>query len=678
MKNQSLLFAAVAILILPTENSIFAADEALFSGSIEVGGRLGDGVDESAKAQEYEDLSDGVIGNVNLNYDSDDYFVNFEGTNIGLDDQYYQLKGRSYGKFKYSLFYDELPHNLSFDAYSFYSGIGSGFLYVDVANPRDQDTWRKFDYSIERKNFGGDFELSLASPYFFAVELDRVEQGGLKPLGSGSFSGMIEMPEPVDYVTNNFNLSGGYRSDDFSIKVSGLYSTFDNSNNYLAWQNPFLGITEYNSLAPDNDYARLGLDLTWRQLPWMSTLVVNGSYTSLTGSVSQDEEGAEMPPGLNDAKFDGDVSTINLSAIFASRPTDKLDTRAFYKYYDRSNDSTVIEYNGGGNDVDLLEYSKNTLGFDARYRFSSETSLNGGYTFEYIDRSNRDDGDNSTDNMIFLKLKNSSIENVIAKLEYTYLNRDTDYYFDLTGLTPFDAEYIRPFVSRYDVASKSMNAVKLGLEYYPLDNLGLGLSYKFVDNDYNDVTLGRTSDQGHELYGDLTWQASEMLTLSGFVGYENYQADSNHYNFSPGQIAIPTVNDGNASSYRWTQDINQDFWSMGLTAQMPLMQDRLVLNLSWNYQNSNGNSDFTSEGANELLPLNKYEDYYINNIEAKAQYAMTETLDLTVGYIYEKSVYEDNQWLDYEYILGGTYLSGAYSDYDYEANVGYITVKYNF
>ncbi len=678
MKNQSLLFATAAMLILPSGNSVFAADEAPFSGSIEVGGRIGDGEDEGAKAQEYQDLSDGVIGNVNLNYDTDDYFLGFEGTNIGMDDQYYQLKGRSYGKFKYSLFYDELPHNLSFDAYSFYSGVGSGFLYIDDANPKNQDTWKKFDYDIKRKNYGGNFGLTLASPYFFNVEVDRVEQGGLKPLGSGSFSGMVEMPEPVDYVTNNLNVIGGYRSDDLSIKVSGLYSTFDNSNNYLAWQNPFLGITEYNSLAPDNDYARLGLDLTWRKLPWNSTLVLTGSYTSLTGSFSQDQVGAEMPAGLNETTFDGDVSTTNFSATYASHPADMLDTRVFYKYDDRNNDSTVIEYNGEGNDEFLIDYSKQMLGFDAKYRFSSETSLDGGYTFANIDRTNRDDGTNSKDNRIFFKLKNTSIENVTAKLEYTYLNRDTDEDFDLTGLTPYDADYIRPFVSRYDVASKSMNAIKLALEYYPLERLGLGVSYRYVDNDYDDVTLGRTSDKGHELYGDVTWQASKLLTLSGFVGYEKYQADSNHYNFSPGQIADPTIDDGNSSSYRWTQGINQDFWSVGLTALMPLIKDRLMLSLSWNYQNSDGNSDFTTEGPNELQPINKYEDYYINTIEAKAQYAMTETMDLTVGYIYEKSIYEDQQYLDYEYILGGTYLSGAYSDYNYEANIGYVTVKYKF
>jgi hypothetical protein len=59
-------------------------------------------------------------------------------------------------------------------------------------------------------------------------------------------------------------------------------------------------------------------------------------------------------------------------------------------------------------------------------------------------------------------------------------------------------------------------------------------------------------------------------------------------------------------------------------------------------------------------------------------YTLTERLGLGVGYIYEKSTYEDQQYLEYDYAPGGTYLSGAYADHDYEVHVGYVTIKYSF
>ena len=134
-----------------------------------------------------------------------------------------------------------------------------------------------------------------------------------------------------------------------------------------------------------------------------------------------------------------------------------------------------------------MGYTKNNFGVDATYRLPAHTRLNGGYTFTNIDRTNRPDGENNTDNLFYLKLKNTSLDFLTAKIEYSYLNRDTDTDFDLTGLTIFDAEYINPFVQRFDVSSKERNALKIAVEVSPLNTFDFGLSYTYVDNDYDDV-----------------------------------------------------------------------------------------------------------------------------------------------------------------------------------------------
>ena len=103
-----------------------------------------------------------------------------------------------------------------------------------------------------------------------------------------------------------------------------------------------------------------------------------------------------------------------------------------------------------------------------------------------------------------------------------------------------------------------------------------------------------------------------------------------------------------------------------------------MLNLSWQYQRSDGESDFTTEGLTPLLPIDSFEDYYINTLEAKAVYALTDAIGLTVGYLYEKMTYEDLQYEGYVYNPSGTYLSGAYTDHDYESQVGYFIVSYKF
>lgn len=678
MNKRPLMLIAAVLFIFPQVERSSAAEDTDISGSVELGGRLTDGEDDSAKFQEYRDLDDAILGNFTLNYNRDAYWLGAEGLNIGQDDQFYQLTGGSYEKFKYNFFYNEIPHNLSFGAQTFYSGIGSDNLTIDGGDPDVQTTWTTFDYQVETKKYGGDVSFTLAEPFYFSFGANRQEKDGLKPLGSGSFSGVVEMPEPVDYTTDNYTAVGGYRSDRMSIKVSGLYSVFNNDKNFLDWQNPFLDITETNSLPADNNFAKIGADLMWRQLPLSSTFVVTGSYTNLSNDFSVDAIGAPLPIALNQTTFDGDITTTKLGASFTSRPLDKLDTRLFYEYYDRDNDSTVIEYADGSNADYLLGYTKNNFGVDAGYRLPAHTRINGGYTFTDIDRTNRPDGENNTDNLFYLKLKNTSLSFLTAKIEYSYLNRDTDTDYDLTGLTIFDAAYINPYVQRFDVSPKERNALKMAVEVSPYNTLDFGLSYTYVDNNYEDVILGRTDDTGHEFYVDFMWRAAKMFSLNGFAGYEYYEADSNHYNYSPGQSADPTIDDLNPASYLWTQSRENDFWTIGLAGRMPLMKERLVLNLSWQYQQSDGQSDFTTQGLNPLLPLNEYDDYDLNTVEARAAYALTTSVDLTIGYLFEDRNYDDNQWNDYDYTPNGTYLSGAYTDHDYSNHMGYFTVRYKF
>ena len=87
MKNIFLFLVATALLILPIGSQSIAADGAELSGSVELGARITDNEDESAKFQEYRDLDDGMIGNFKLNYSKEAYFFGAEGENVGLDDQ---------------------------------------------------------------------------------------------------------------------------------------------------------------------------------------------------------------------------------------------------------------------------------------------------------------------------------------------------------------------------------------------------------------------------------------------------------------------------------------------------------------------------------------------------------------------------------------------------------------
>ena len=117
-KYYSFTIALTTFLLLPVINGIAAGEDGV-NGSVEIGVRGVDDKDRSAKLHEYRDLDDGVFGNIHLNYFTGSYYFGVKGKNIGQDDQFFMLKGGDYGQFKYKLLYDEIPHNLSFDARTF-------------------------------------------------------------------------------------------------------------------------------------------------------------------------------------------------------------------------------------------------------------------------------------------------------------------------------------------------------------------------------------------------------------------------------------------------------------------------------------------------------------------------------------------------------------------------------
>ena len=119
MKRRYMSLIVAALLITP--GYVMGADEAEVTGSVELGVRGVDDEDNSAKFQEYRDLDDGLFGNFLLDAYKGVYYFELQGDNIGLDDQDYVMKGGQYGIFKYKLNYDEIPHNYSFDAKTFYS-----------------------------------------------------------------------------------------------------------------------------------------------------------------------------------------------------------------------------------------------------------------------------------------------------------------------------------------------------------------------------------------------------------------------------------------------------------------------------------------------------------------------------------------------------------------------------
>ncbi|MGZ6238799.1 MAG: MtrB/PioB family outer membrane beta-barrel protein, partial [Syntrophales bacterium] len=164
--------------------SMALADDDKLSGEVSATGTLTSVVGNKAKFNEYRDVRDGVYGDVKLKYESEKNYVDLNAQDMGYDTQRYGIRGGIWGDFKFNLNYDELPHNITYDAKTFYSGAGSSNLTYPTHPPStNTNTWNTFDYSTKRKNLSGGFQVDALKPFFFDVSASSEQKKGTYPIG---------------------------------------------------------------------------------------------------------------------------------------------------------------------------------------------------------------------------------------------------------------------------------------------------------------------------------------------------------------------------------------------------------------------------------------------------------------------------------------------------------------
>jgi hypothetical protein len=317
-----------------------------------------------------------------------------------------------------------------------------------------------------------------------------------------------------------------------------------------------------------------------------------------------------------------------------------------------------------------LSYDRDTVGFDLGYRLPNKTKVAAGYEYQKIDRSTPDAysfniamvqtgylqlRQNTVDQTGYLQLKNSALEWLTAKVGYTHTNRDT-------------GEIGPGYQTFFAYQDQASDALKLGFDLYPMDRLDLGLNYAYKKIDYDNAIKSRTGDTRQSTYLDAAYHMYGRATFSGSAGYETVETDTNGIN--------------DPSDY--TQTTDDTYWFCGLAANIRgLLNYRLTLDFSAQYQKSDGEIDFSNDTTGDNLQnITESDDYTKKTFEAKGTYALAAKTEVTAGYIYEKLQYADFGYNNFQNILSdGTVrfnYSGLYADQSYEANIGYLTVKYGF
>lgn len=671
-----------SLIILPVL-PVFAADGTL-EGEIGVSGVFTDIDGSKAKFNEYRDLMDGVYGGAWLHYDTEDFFVNGQASDVGYDTQKYEVEGGMYGKFKAYFDYQEIPHNLTFGAQSFYSGASSNNL--TFSPPQDLSVvadWNTFDYGTKRKQYGGGLSFELLKPFFFELSTPNEKRTGTYPIGAavGSNvspgSSIVEIPQRINYTTNAFNVTAGYAQNPYFAAVNFFYSQFNNANSAQYFDRPTgspigaASTPDAYSLPPDNRAYKLAFKGS-AKLPYNSQFSVNLA----TGRAKSDDNVLLATSPIFGQVFNGEIETNNYEFVFITNPVHLLKARINYKFYERNNKSDQLTIDDVTND--LFGYEKSKFGIDLNWSLPAKFNLGTAYTYLNTTRDYREDISENQDDTLSAELKWKGLNFMTPKVRYEFMHRTADH-------GEFDPTDVEAYVWRFDAAPKDRNTFKASVDIFPLSTLNFTIGYKYVDVDYKDTVLGLRSTRSNQVNVDAGYTIGKIAQLNAYFDYElnkDYQFQRTFTSTgSPDPNSTP-----NTSNYNWDATIKDKSYSWGGGAEVYLVPDLVTLLLQFDDVKSNGDADFTylfagalaSGLTNDNIDIGSWDDYRLNCYSAKIRYTPTKQYTFTLGYAYERFKYNDAQLDTYLLVQGSNYLSGAYANPNYDAHVVFLSAMYRF
>jgi MtrB/PioB family decaheme-associated outer membrane protein len=591
----------------------------------------------TSKYNEYRDIRNGFfVPRFNMSFDdvlgSKNYFTMKSSSSFYHDQSYLATFG-DYGKFKVQLRYDQIPHTFSNTTrmlstqtapgvYTFPSTIRQALqnaaptaiqslLATQVAQGMPSIT-----PGLERKAGSGSVSYNFTENWSMNALFSRENEVGSRPIGllfnsspsaSATAGAGLELPEPIDYWTNNLKVGTEYARKDWGIQIGYRGSFFENNISTLTFDNPF----RYNAenvtnpligrmdLYPDNkaynfDFAGTfavakhvrfiaAISPGWQSqndkfLPYTSNGTTVGCGTA-TGACNTT---ASLPA----QSLEGKRQTLAVNTTLVAKPYKKVELKAIYRQYDFNNNTPVRSFQvvmgdsaavGAGGEYVPWGYNKKNIELSGSYFIGKMSSFKAGYEGEIFDRTNRDVA-HSMEHTFFTAFDLVPHKDVLFRLSYRHSDRQPEEYLDeesenFTGLFPAD----RPEARRFDEAARLRDRADILVQYDPTDRLSLSGSFGTVQDNYNRrggvnsaTPLNFVTGQSYQYYAygmlkdisynynfDANYAATQAVNVFAEYSRERYNRQMASRYRSPGGTLAPDC----STSGRACDSANNDWAS---------------------------------------------------------------------------------------------------------------------
>ncbi len=478
-------------------------------------------------------------------YASDDYQARWRFEDLGIDSREISVSVGRQGRWGVSLDYDELPWRRydttrsvfaagSFDTLTLPgSWVGapltSGMLQLD-------STLAQQNIEIDRSVLGlGASFIPMDDVSVFA-DYRQQRREGTDIVSGAWFTTASYLPQPVDTVTDEFELGVRYSTDNLALSLGWYGSFFSNDALALTWDDPFALAPGANqgrlARAPDNSFQQISLSGTW----YVGTYDTVVSIVAASGEGEQDE--AFLPYTINSslstdplprANLAGQIDTNNLGLTVTMRPHERVRVKASYRSDERQNDTPQSTWNrvivdsfvSGAGELNVpYSYERARIDVSGRVRVIDGLYVTGAFEQTELDRDFQEVAEQTEDSS-WGRIRWTGLDWLDLSIRGGTAKRDIDQY-DTTVAQSFGQN---PLLRKYNLAYRYREFMEATASVtLPDTPFTASASWMTSDDSYSESQLGLTQSQEDRLAVDLSYAFSETMSAYLTFGNESIEA----------------------------------------------------------------------------------------------------------------------------------------------------------
>lgn len=506
-------------------------------------------------------------------------------------------------------------------------------------------------FGTDRKKLGLSLYKNVMPNLDLNVKFSSEDKEGNKLGTNGS---ALFIADYINWTTHKAEITLDYTGKDFQLSGGYLGSWFRNNND--------AGLVSLNAGAQlrtqplDNSAHQLFASGSYGFTP---TTKANFKLAYTHGIQDANLPTANIVSAALTAipSLQGEVNTTLLQIGLTSRPLPQLSLSANLRYHDVDDKTpqygAVNRTDGGGTlNVNSTPYSYTTQSgkFEGTYSFAGGYSLNGGVDYRSQDRTIYTDIFGAAYNAYVpmrqkvdettyrLQVRKGLSDTINGSLGYLAANRKGSAFTTSTQVGT-------AFVSPVNTADRDRQQVRLGVDWSPIDALGLQFNYETSDDDYGSSDRSHGLSKGDaELYSlDVSYQISDNWQVTG-----RYTRNINNANFNNFGTALVT-------RVRKQNDTG-DAAGVGIVGQVG-SKTKLGADLTWSkdkttFDQSNSDGSATGVVAPEIVAKSL-------RLKLYAIHAWEKNADLRFEVIHER--WQTDDW-QYTYTSGLPWQFGTATD----------------